>query len=198
MTEYTAYRFKYRIPHMYQIFLATYPSIGELKRNRASGLLSEEFVERLMLAVTEVNGCALCSYAHAKMALELGLEQEEITSFLSGSGTSVAPEEARAILFAQSYADDRGVLDQKSWEALVSEYGLEKSRVILAAARGMMTGNIIGLPWSALIDRFKGKPYTNSSLGYELVMILAPILLIPLSALHHLFNIIVGGGAYRV
>lgn len=151
-----------------------------------------------MLAVTEVNGCALCSYAHAKMALELGLEQEEITSFLSGSGTSVAPEEARAILFAQSYADDRGVLDQRSWEALVSEYGLQKSRVILAAARVMMTGNIIGLPWSALIDRFKRKPYTNSSLGYELIMILAPILLIPLSALHHLFNIMVRGGAYRV
>ncbi len=45
------------------------------RRNRE---LDQKFVERLMLRVTEVNDCALCSYAHSKRALESGMTSEEI------------------------------------------------------------------------------------------------------------------------
>ena len=47
----------------------------EVKKERQ---LSEHFIERIMLAVTEVNGCAVWSYAHTKMALEAGMTNEEI------------------------------------------------------------------------------------------------------------------------
>ena len=44
----------------------TMPAFATAQRN---GVLQEDFAERLMLAVTEVNKCAMCSYAHTKMAL---------------------------------------------------------------------------------------------------------------------------------
>lgn len=32
-----------------------------------------KFKERIMLAVTEVNGCIMCSYVHTKLSLKAGL-----------------------------------------------------------------------------------------------------------------------------
>ncbi|MDO5836205.1 MAG: carboxymuconolactone decarboxylase family protein [Methanobacterium sp.] len=51
------------------------------KKNRE---LSSRFIERLMLTVTEVNGCAICSYAHSKRALESGMTSGEIQNMLRG------------------------------------------------------------------------------------------------------------------
>lgn len=187
MIQTDRYRRRYTAGEMYRILLAVIPSIGILKRNREDAAVGEQFIERLMLTVTEVNGCALCSYAHAKMALESGFGKEEVESFLSGSDAFVRGEEATAILFAQSYADSGGVLDERHYARVVQEYGKKKSEVILAAIRVMMGGNVIGLPYSALLSRIKrGVRYTNSSLLYEVAMILAPLALVPLALLHHL------------
>ncbi|MFA5299056.1 MAG: carboxymuconolactone decarboxylase family protein, partial [Lutibacter sp.] len=59
-------------------------ALSKLIGNNKSKLVSPEFIERLQLAVTEVNGCPACSYQHTKMALNLGMSNEEISSFLSG------------------------------------------------------------------------------------------------------------------
>ena len=182
------YRYRYSLSEMYDAIRRVYQAGAVLAANRSDQTISQEFVERIMLAVTEVNGCSVCSYAHTKMALESGFSEEEIDSFLSGSDAYVVPEEARAILFAQSFADAHGQLDDASYRALVEEYGEDASEVILAAARVMTVGNILGLPLSGFWSRLKGKPYENSSLSYELLMILAPILLFPVSALEMVFR----------
>jgi AhpD family alkylhydroperoxidase len=182
------YRYRYSMAEMYRALKLVYPSIAQIRRNKKTQIIDEDFVERLMLAVTEVNGCSVCSYAHTKMALESGFTEEEIDSFLTGSEAYVKPEEAKAILFAQSYADAHGVFASESYESLVETYGRQKSEVILAATRVMMVGNILGLPMSAFLSRMKGKPYENSSLFYELFMILVPLILFPLSALAVLFR----------
>ncbi|WP_256205872.1 carboxymuconolactone decarboxylase family protein [Carnobacterium iners] len=39
-------------------------------------------MERIMLAVTQVNGCSVCSYTHTKMALEVGMKSEKIKNIL--------------------------------------------------------------------------------------------------------------------
>ncbi len=179
------YRHRYTAFEMYRVFLDALASIAIIKRNRQTHIVDEAFVERLMLAVTEVNGCALCSYAHAKMALEIGFSEEEVSAFFAGSDAFVTPREAKAILFAQHYADVQGQIDPKEYERLVAEYG-EEAVVILAAIRVMMAGNVIGLPYSAIQSRFKGVRYTNSSIFYEIGMALAPLILIPLALLHHL------------
>lgn len=67
--------------------------------------IDKRFAERPMLAVTEVNGCAACSYAHTGMALAQGMPRKENEAFLSASDVYVVPDEASAILFARHYAD---------------------------------------------------------------------------------------------
>nr|WP_237713710.1 carboxymuconolactone decarboxylase family protein [Rhodococcus sp. P14] len=60
-----------------------------------------------MLAVTEVNGCGACSYAHTKIALGAGMSSAEIRNILAGVLDDVPDSEVAAVLFAQHYADTR-------------------------------------------------------------------------------------------
>ena len=165
-----------------------YHGIKILKDNRKSThLLDEAFIERIMLSVTEVNGCAICSYAHTSMALKQGFNQEEIESFLGGDGTYIVPHEAKALLFAQHYADTRGYIDKEAYDALLEEYGEREREVILSAIKIMMVGNMIGIPMSAFGSRFKGQPYKGSSIFYEIFMMLSSIIFIPVSSIHAIF-----------
>lgn len=154
--------------------------------------IDRKFRERLMLAVTEVNGCQACSYAHTWMALRQGFSREEIASLLSGNSERVPPEEARGILFAQHYADSGGRPDPATYGALVEEYGPEASRDILATAQLMQAANMIGIPYSALASRLRGKPYPNSSLAYELGMHFSSLVVLPVSMVHALLRRIAG------
>ena len=97
---------------MYCALVAVPRAILKLRRNRKTKLVDSKFIERLQLAVTEVNGCAACSYQHTKMALQQGMSNEEISSFLSGGDNFIKAEEAKTIMFAQHYADSRA--DRKS------------------------------------------------------------------------------------
>jgi len=182
------YKRRFSYAEYYKALLLFYHAIGVLKENRkTSHLIDQAFIERIMLSVTEVNGCAVCSYAHTSMALKQGFNQEEIESFLSGKDTHILPYEAKALLFAQHYADSRGYVDKEAYEALIDEYGEEKSEIILSAIKVIMMGNIMGIPMSAFVSRLKGKPYKGSSIFYEISMILSSIIFIPLSAIHSIF-----------
>lgn len=96
---------KFSFIELYRSYIFVPRAILKLKDNKKSGLVDLHFIERLQLAVTEVNGCAVCSYAHTTMALRQGMSNEEISSFLSGSDSHIKPEEAKAIMFAQHFAD---------------------------------------------------------------------------------------------
>lgn len=88
----------------YRIAFNAFRSMGHLRRSKHDGDLEGAFIERIMLAVTEVNGCPLCSYAHTRMALESGMSMEEIQQMLGGSVDAVPGERLVAVLFAQHYA----------------------------------------------------------------------------------------------
>ncbi|MFA6807251.1 MAG: carboxymuconolactone decarboxylase family protein, partial [Bacteroidales bacterium] len=163
-----------------------------IKSNNTKGLLSKDFIERLHLAVTEVNGCATCSYAHTHMALKQGMSSEEINSFLSGDGQFIIKEEAKAIIFAQHFADKRGFPKEDAFNIIVQEYGIEKASIILSASQMMLAGNIYGIPLSALLSRLKKKPYKNSSLIYEIGMLISGFLILPISLIHGLIRQILG------
>jgi len=137
-----------------------------MRKCRKSKQLSKFLLERIMLAVTQVNGCEICSYGHTKMALEQGMNRDEIQRILSGDMESIPKEEAVAVFFAQHYADMRGNPSGEAWRRVVDDYGIEKALGILGAIRMIMIGNIIGIPFSALVSRFKGKPVQKSSLVY--------------------------------
>jgi hypothetical protein len=84
------------------------------------------------------------------MALKQGMSSEEINSFLSGDRTFINKEEAKAIVFAQHYADTRGFPKKDAYDLLVDEYGKQKVKVIISAIQLMHAGNIYGIPYSAL------------------------------------------------
>ncbi len=157
-----------------------------LIRGEKSGTMSKKLAERLMIAVTQVNGCAMCSWAHTKMALEAGLSAEEIGAMLSGEMRDVPKEEMKAVLFAQHYADTRGKPSCEAWRQTVSAYGQAKAMAILGAARGMMMGNAYGIPAGSLLGRMGVKRFhadARSSLPYELGLMLTVILFPPIAAL---------------
>ena len=70
--------------------------------------------ESISLAVTQVNGCKLCSYAHAKNALKAGMTEEEVEFLLSGGFDNAPKEQLEALLFAQHYAETKGNLDPET------------------------------------------------------------------------------------
>ncbi len=179
------YRHRYSLAEITEIYALALHAMPILHANRRLEMLPKEFVERIMLAVTEVNGCAVCSYAHASWALQSGMDGEEISALLSGDDAAIRPEEAKAILFGQHYAETNGRPTRDTYEAVLTEYGPQRTRVIVAAIQMMMLGNVTGLPLSALMSRLQRHPYVNSTIWYELAGVVAPVVLLPPALVRH-------------
>lgn len=178
----------YSLGEFYKIYYLTFISVYDFIYAKRNDLLDEPFIERIMLAVTEVNGCLFCSYAHTKMALEAGMSNEEIQNMLAGVSDDVPEEEMSAVVFSQHYAETRGNPSKKSWERLVEVYGLPKAKGILGAIRIMMFGNSAGVAWGSFVSRFRKKEEVDqrSSLLYEIAMMLATFIYLPLAFIHAL------------
>ncbi|MDD2475045.1 MAG: carboxymuconolactone decarboxylase family protein [Dysgonamonadaceae bacterium] len=183
---------KFSLWELYRSFVFAPRAMRKLIKNNKSKLVDTQFVERLQLAVTEVNGCAACSYQHTQMALQQGMSNEEINSFLSGASDFTKEEEAKAIMFAQHFADSRGYPKKYAYESIVEEYGEKEARVILSAVQMMIAGNMYGIPFSAFLSRLHGKPYKGSSLFYELTMLIVGVLFLPFAIIHALLRWLIG------
>lgn len=170
----------------YRILVQGLLTMRFLSRARSQGELSKELIERIMLAVTEVNGCAACSYAHTKVALESGMSSREVQAMLAGVIEQVPANEVAAIMFAQHYADTGGYPSREAWERIVAGYGETAATGILGAIRAIMIGNVYGIPFSALLSRIKGNPDPGSSLLSEIGLPLASIPALPVALLHAL------------
>jgi AhpD family alkylhydroperoxidase len=169
----------YNIGEAFMHLLRAFTTIRYLSRAKKKNIVSQQFQERLMLAVTEVNGCAMCSYAHTKMALDAGLSSEEISQLLEGSSQENTPkEELNAILFASYYAECRAKVEKSIWLKIVKEYGEEKALGILAAIRIITIGNVYGIVLGSFISRFKkdkSKRDSRTNIFYELIMLITVI-----------------------
>jgi len=150
-------------------------------------------MERIMLGVTQVNGCLLCSFAHTKMALEMGMEEQQIEDLLDGELSDIPQEQLKAVLFGQHYAETKGRPSQAAWDEILHTYGEETAKGILGTIRIMMVGNIWGVVIGLLKDRIQhGTVDERSSLGYELVLILSLLPCIPIAAIHALVLAMLG------
>ncbi|MNW52190.1 Carboxymuconolactone decarboxylase family protein [compost metagenome] len=170
-----------------ELYIALYKGLRTFKymnRSKKKNEMSSQFIQRIMLAVTEVNGCEVCSYAHTKMALEQGMSDQEIKMLLSGITEGISDHEMTAILFAQHYADTRGNPSKEAWDRTVTAYGTEKALGILGATRAIMIGNIYGIAISAFKSRLNGKKNVKTSLPYEIRMIISIIYLLPTALIH--------------
>ena len=185
----------YSVREIYAITHDAVSSAGHFARlRRARG---ERYTERIMLAVTEVNGCALCAYGHARYALQAGLGAEEVRELLGGTSTAVPDDQLAAIAFAQHYADTRGRPDQHAWDRLVEAYGEDDALGVLGAIRMIMWGNAVGIPYSSLLARLAGRADPGSTLRYETATILGTLGLVPAAAAHAVLSARRAGAAPR-
>lgn len=124
--------------------------------------LSKRFRTEIMLAVTNVNGCPLCSYYHSKELLKEGASKEELEVFLKSSYDHVDPAHYEALLFAEHYAESKGEYDKETFEKIRTIYGQEQSEGILAAIRMIMFGNVSGIGLTHLWRRITFKKVENA------------------------------------
>lgn len=157
----------------------------EVKRTRS--LISRAFQEKIILAVTQVNGCRLCNYVHAKAALESGVGEDEIKMLLAGDFEGLTQDEAEAIFFAQHYAQARGDYDASLYKKLEDHLGIEKAKAVLGTIRIIMVANTHGIALDLIKMRFTGKRDKSSAIKDELGIGLGIFFMVPVIFIQSFF-----------
>ena len=125
-----------------------------LKRAMQSGEISFGFRERLMMVVTEVNGCRYCSYYHSGQSIKAGLSNDELRVLLSGQIPEGSPaEEIPALVYAQHWAETNAQPDREAVHRLVEIYLDERASLIHAILRMIRAGNLMGNTWDYFLSR---------------------------------------------
>lgn len=177
----------------YTALVLLFRTVRHVSKARRHEILDKHFMETIMLGVTQVNGCPLCSYAHTKMALEMGMEEQQIEELLGGELDNIPADQLKAVLFGQHYAETKGRPSERSWNEIVHTYGEDGAKGILGTIRIMMVGNIWGVVIGLLKERIQHRKVDErSSLGYELLLTFAMIPFLPIAAIHALVVNIAG------
>jgi AhpD family alkylhydroperoxidase len=119
------------------------------KRDQMKPLMRGEtidgaFRERLMLAVTAVNDCRYCSFAHARQALVQGIDEDEVKALQGGIMENCPEGELQGLLYAQHWAETQGRPDPSARQRLLEEYGDEIAQAIELTLRTIQIGNLLG------------------------------------------------------
>jgi AhpD family alkylhydroperoxidase len=126
---------------------------SRIKSLKRGALIDRAFQERLMLAVTEVNGCRYCAYAHARMALAAGVTQADVDALAGGDLDGSPPEEIPALLYAQHWAETGANPDPGTRQRVLETYGQAKTEAIELSLRMIRVGNLAGNTWDYLMHR---------------------------------------------
>jgi len=178
------YKRFFTIKESYLILFDAMRTMKYMSRTKKNKELTTELIEKVMLTVTEINGCEVCSVFHNKIAEKEGMKKEEIQMLFVTDVEEIPQKDAPAILFSREYANSSGNPSEDSWNSLATYYGESKAKGILGAVRTIMMGNTFGIVWGALVNRLKGKPVKGSSLWYEISMLLSFIFFIPVALVH--------------
>jgi AhpD family alkylhydroperoxidase len=126
---------------------------SEIRETLRSGRVSRAFAEKIMMAVTAVNGCRYCARYHTRLALAEGVPQDEISRILALELHEFPPEEAVALAFAQHWAETGGHPDPEAKRRFRETYGPQVSDDIMNWIRMITMGNLMGNSWDALLWR---------------------------------------------
>jgi AhpD family alkylhydroperoxidase len=124
-----------------------------IKTLKSGALIDRAFQERLMLTVTEVNGCRYCAYAHARIALAAGVARADVYALAGGDLQWSPPEQLTALLYAQHWADTDGRPDPEARRHVLETYGQARTEAIELSMRMIRVGNLAGNTWDHLIYR---------------------------------------------
>ncbi len=132
--------------------------------------IGSDFSERIMLAVTAVNGCRYCEWGHSKMAIESGCTNEEIKFILNLDFQGLKKDEITALAFAQHFAESKENLSKKAINNLTKVYGTQKAEDIINYCRMITMGNLLGNTVDAFDSRMKGIQVINGSFLFEFMV----------------------------
>ena len=138
--------------------------------------ISKDFIEKIMVVVTAINGCTYCTWFHAKQAASSGISEEEVKNMLNLQFKADASDfEVSALLYAQHYAETNRKPDDEMTAQFLDYYGEKTAEDIVLFIRMIYFGNLFGNTCDAVISRFKGNPAENSSLLFELFFFLLTV-----------------------
>ena len=160
-------------------------SLGLLMYVKKHKLFNKQFKERIMLAVTEVNGCELCSYVHTKISLSSGMNSNEIKEILNGIKDDVPEDELVAVLFAEYYATSHEKPEKEMVNRLINEYGREKAKIICAILGMITLTNSMGISLGLFKDRLMFKRVKKSKLFNELGIPLSTMTVFPMLFIYY-------------
>ncbi|MGD2057805.1 MAG: carboxymuconolactone decarboxylase family protein [Anaerolineales bacterium] len=145
-----------------------------------SETLERDFSERIMLAVTQVNGCRYCEYGHSMAALRVGVTEQELAAIKTGELNESSAYEVPALRFAQHYAAEGGAPDDQALEALILNYGEARAARILLTIRMITIGNLLGNTFDAVLYRLRGRQVASGSVLQEISVLLLAVFSIPI------------------
>jgi AhpD family alkylhydroperoxidase len=141
-------KFNKRLYHSFGEFIAdmryVFARRDKMKTLMRGETISLAFRERLMMAVTEVNGCRYCNYYHTRLALDAGISAEELADIGAKSFASSPPEEQPALLYAQHWAESNAKPDAEAVARIRQIYGEETAELIDLSLRVIRVGNLSG------------------------------------------------------
>jgi AhpD family alkylhydroperoxidase len=118
-----------------------------------SGRIERAFAEKIMLAVTQANGCRYCARFHSRLALREGVPPSQIQRILAGELGEFPEGEAVALAFAQHWAETAGQPDPEVERRYHDYYGPQVSADILNWMRMINFGNLAGNTIDAILWR---------------------------------------------
>jgi AhpD family alkylhydroperoxidase len=141
--------------------------IPQMRETMRSRRVSRAFTEKIMLVISQVNGCRYCSYFHTRMALTSGVDEVEIEKLMALETGEFPPEQAVALAFAQHYAESGCCPDPEAEARFRKYYGPQVSGDIMNVIRMIKMGNLAGNTVDAFLSRLKGAPAPGSSAVWE-------------------------------
>jgi AhpD family alkylhydroperoxidase len=156
-----------------------FAQVDELHASLTRPRLPRALSEKIMLAVTHVNGCRYCNYAHVRLALQAGVDEAELCDLLAGEFDHIPPHERTALLFAQHYAERGDRYDAGAWQTLEESYGADAARDMLVHIRLITFANLYGNTFDALLERLRLRPVAGSGFLAEIVILVAGATIVP-------------------
>jgi AhpD family alkylhydroperoxidase len=173
--------------HVKNIFTAGI-SFVELKKMKKKKIINKKLKERVMLAVSEVNGCAMCSWVHTRIALDAGMDNKEIKTILAGEMEGIPEEDVLAVLFAKNFAFNHDKIDPEMYQKLIDVYGENKAIAIVYVCNVITMTCAMGINLKLLRDRILFKRRKDSNLLVELTIPLLTMILFPFAVIKALFR----------
>lgn len=154
---------------------------------RQQRVMNKQRRERIMLAISEVNGCALCSFVHTKLALQAHMDIKEIQTLLAGDLVGVPEEDTLAVLFAKDFAANKETIDPAFYAKLSDYYGQSGARAIVCVSHVITMTTSMGISLGLLKDTLTFRHQKGSNVLNELLIPISTILFFPLMLITSFF-----------